>query len=119
MMSDPIMMAEAVHQHWPLIIFAALGGGVLVGVKLAGHFQLTPEQKMPLVRYVVFAIFITLFLPVLGGIIAAVYIANGDKISPMLAFQVGLTSPAIVQSLMVAAGNQLANKPVSVVDSRQ
>lgn len=118
MMPDPSMI-ETVEQHWPLILFAALGGGVLVAAKLVGHFQLAPEQKMPLTRYVVFALFVTIFLPLLGGIVAMVYIANGDQISPMLAFQVGLTSPAIVQSLMTAAGNQLASNPIPISDSAQ
>jgi len=118
MMPD-LTMVETIHQHWPLVVFAALGGGVLVGVKLVEHFRLAPEQKMPIARYCVFALFIILFLPLLGGVVATVYIANGDQISPMLAFQVGLTSPAIVQSLMVAAGNQLAGSPVAVSDAEQ
>ena len=118
MMPDPTIL-ETIQQDWPLVVFAALGGGVLVGVKLVEHFWLAPEQKMSVVRYCIFAIFIILFLPFLGGIVATVYIANGDQISPILAFQVGLTSPAIVQSLMAAAGNKLAGNPVDVPDSEQ
>ncbi len=33
---------------------------------------------------------------------------NGDKISPILAFQIGLTSPAIVQKLIIAYANNMA-----------
>jgi len=39
--------------------------------------------------------------------------------SPVLAFQVGLTSPAIIQSFMAAAGNQVASEGRPIEDPAQ
>lgn len=56
-----------------------------------------------------------LVLPSLGTIVLLIYLANGDKISSVLAFQVGLTSPAIVQSMIIAAANNLQRQPLQTV----
>lgn len=81
---------------------------MLFGLKLAEHFMRSAPGKMPLGRYV--ACFTALFvvLPVPGGAMTAIYLMNGDRLSPILALQVGLTRPAIVQSLITAAAHAMS-----------
>jgi hypothetical protein len=51
--------------------------------------------------------FLLIALPSLALIMAAVYILNGDKMSAMLAFQVGISSPVLVQSLVLKVSSQV------------
>lgn len=97
-----------------LILIAIIGGLVLWALKIAEHFLRAEQDKMPLGRYVFFVISLLLCLPALGGFVTSVYLMNGDKLSPILALQVGLTSPAIVQSLIIMAANNMAKKSVTV-----
>ncbi len=79
---------------------------VLFGLKMVEHFNRKREQKLSRSRYIIYMVFLLLTLPLLGSAVVAIYIFNGDKISPVLAFQIGLTSPAIVQSLIIAAADK-------------
>jgi len=97
-----------------LIFISLLGGIVLFGFKLVEHFNRKPGDKMGHASYAGVFIFLLVTLPSLGALMTSIYIANGDKISPLLAFQVGLTSPAIAQSFMIVAANNIANKPEPV-----
>ncbi len=96
------------NQH--LIAIAVFGGFVLFGFKLAEHFGRREQDKMPVGKYVVFVVTLLLTLPLLGGCVTAIYLMNGDKLSPILALQVGLTSPAIVQRLIIAAANSVSRQ---------
>lgn len=86
-----------------LLCVAGFDGMVLFGLKMVEHFNRKREEKLSRSRYIIYLIFLFLTLPLLGCTVVAIYIINGDKISPVLAFQIGLTSPAIVQSLIIAA----------------
>lgn len=94
----------------PTILIAISGGLVLFAMKVTEHFNRPQQEKLSIPRYAAFFIWIFLGLPVLGGLMTSIYILNGDQISPILAFQVGLTSPAIVQSLIIAAANNTAKQ---------
>lgn len=102
-----------------LIAISVFGGYVLFGLKLAEHFMRAAADKMPMRRYV--ACFTALFvvLPVLGGSMTAIYLMNGDRLSPILALQVGLTSPAIVQSLIIAAAHSMSKTAAPVARASQ
>lgn len=102
---------EFIAQLYPnihLLVIAFFGGIVLWGLKIAEHFMKAEQDKLPLVKYIFFVLALLICLPTLGVGVTSVYILNGDKLSPILALQVGLTSPAIVQSLIIAAANRMA-----------
>ena len=108
-MSEPIsIIPSSISAHYDLIIVSIIGGFVLSALKIAEHFSRKDSDKLKPIKYFGFFLFVLLGLPVLGGIVAGVYIMNGDKISPILAFQIGLTSPAIVQKLIIAYANNMA-----------
>lgn len=104
--------------HPMLILTACFGGLVLFGLKAIEHFNRAPENKLSNGRYAIWLLFLFLVLPSLGGAVIIIYLANGDKISPVLAFQVGLTSPAIVQSMITAAANNLSKQPIQASSSQ-
>lgn len=110
---DPEVL-EVLQSNIHLLTISILGGLVLFGLKLAEHFKRDPVDKMSKGRYTVYAIALFFFLPLLALIVTSVYLINGDKISPVLAFQVGLTSPAIAQGMIIAAANTMAKKPADV-----
>lgn len=114
-MSLVSLLLENVH----LICIALFGSLVLFGLKFTEHFVRAEQDKLPLQRYVVFFIGLLVGLPILGVGVTSVYILNGDKLSPILALQVGLTSPAIVQSLIIAAANNLAKTTAPTASSGQ
>lgn len=95
-----------------LVIVAAIGGVILFAFNLVEHFNRAKEDKLGFARYMAFFVFLFIGLPALGIVMVGVYLLNGDQLSPLLAFQVGLTSPAIVQSFLVAAANKLAGDGV-------
>jgi hypothetical protein len=97
--------------HADLLILGVFGGVVLSAHKLITHFNLPPENKLPVTRYGIFFVFVVLGLPLAGFSMVAAYILNGDKLSALLALQVGLTSPAILQSFMVTVANLQQSKP--------
>ena len=92
----------------PLLVIALIGGFILFCYEA---FQIVHNDKFH-VQNVFFRILIGAFLlvglPALGAVVAGIYIMNGDKISPLLAFQIGLSSPAIVTGLMTSAANTFA-----------
>jgi len=102
-----------------MIAVSFLGGLILFGIKLSEHFNRKPTDKHSSFRYIGFTIFIFISLPCLGAIVTSVYLLNGDKIGYILALQLGLTSPAIVQSLVSTAANNMAkNQTVTLVDGQ-
>ena len=109
---DAPKVAELLLQSWPLLAIACFGGLVLFCLKMVEHFNRATEDKLTTSRYVAFLLFLFITLPTLGAAVVAIYLVNGDKISPVLSFQVGLTSPAIVQSLIIAAANNLSKQRV-------
>ncbi len=98
-----------------LLVVALFGGLVLFFLKIAQHFNRRKADKLPPWRYAGYVLFLFVTLPVLGVGVTGIYLANGDRISTILAFQVGLTSPAIVQSLIIAAANNLSRDAVPTV----
>lgn len=104
------MMLTTFSSHFLLIIVASLGGIVLAGLKIVEHFSKDEKDKLSAGKYCGFFVFVILALPFLGALVTYIYLLNGDKISTILAFQIGLTSPAIVQSLIIAAANNMASK---------
>lgn len=112
-------ISTAFSSHLLLIIVASLGGFVLAGLKIAEHFSKDEKDKLSAGKYCGFFIFIILGLPFLGALVTFIYLLNGDKISTILAFQIGLTSPAIVQSLIIAAANTMASKTRPQLEGQQ
>ncbi|OHC26300.1 MAG: hypothetical protein A2Y50_07295 [Pseudomonadales bacterium RIFCSPLOWO2_12_59_9] len=102
-----------------LVIISAFGGIVLFGFKVSEHFNRAPHDKMPLLKYFGFFISLLIALPVLGLGMTLIYLMNGDKISSILAFQIGITSPAIAQALMSAAANNLSNNSAPQISPGQ
>jgi hypothetical protein len=108
-------LSGILQAHSMLFFIASFGGLVLFGLKASEHFNRAPENKLSWGRYMIWFIFLLAVLPSLGTGVLLIYLANGDKISPVLAFQVGLTSPAIVQSMIIAAANNLQRQPLQTV----
>lgn len=99
---------ERLIANIPLLVIALAGGFILFCYEV---FQIVHYDKLHIqkLRYrLLVGAFLCIGLPVLGAVVAAVYITNGDQISPLLAFQIGLSSPAIATSLMTTAANTLA-----------
>jgi hypothetical protein len=102
-----------------IIVVSFLGGFILFGIKLSEHFNRKPTDKHSFMRYLGFTLFIFISLPCLGAIVTSVYLLNGDQIGYILALQLGLTSPAIVQSLVSTAANSMAeNQTVTLADGQ-
>ena len=112
MFSEEIVKLLSANLH--LIGISCFGGIVLFGLKLTEYINRVPEDKSTLLRAFIIHSLLFVVLPVLGAAVSGIYIMNGDKMSAILAFQVGLTSPAIVQSMIIAAANSAANDPVDV-----
>lgn len=91
-----------------LLLIAFFGGVILLGFECVKHASRKPEHKYSVGKYIGWLLLLGMALPLLGSGVLAVYLMNGDVISPMLALQIGLSSPAIVQSLMVIGANKLA-----------
>lgn len=91
-----------------LLVIACLGGLILFGLQCAEHYNRPEPDKLHFWKYIRIYVLLLVVLPGLGVIVMSVYLLNGDKISPVLALQIGLTSPAIVQSMIIAAANQMA-----------
>lgn len=102
-----------------LIVVSMLGGLVLFGLECYRHALRAEEDKLAVTKYIGWIVLILIFLPLLGVVVTSVYLMNGDKISPILAFQIGLTSPAIVQSMVIATANRLSTENGMAVKPRQ
>lgn len=112
-------ISEILGSNVGLIIIALFGGFVLFGMKISEHFMKQEQDKLPLVKYIGFTISLFFALPALGAAVTCIYLLNGDRISTILAFQIGLTSPAIVQSLIIAAANNMAQKTTPTLQRQQ
>lgn len=119
MQSDVPSPWDALQPNFHLIVISIFGGIVLFGLKFVEHFMRTEQDKMPIRRYIIFFVGLLITLPLLGAGVTAIYLMNGDKLSPILALQVGLTSPAIVQSLVIAAANSIAKNSAPAVSAGQ
>jgi hypothetical protein len=107
---------QAIHllrDNTPLLIIALIGGFILF---CYDAFLILNHNKLNIDRagYRILVTGLLLFgLPLLGVIVTGVYLMNGDKISPLLAFQIGLTSPAIVTAGMTIAANKLSDREMN------
>lgn len=110
MRTESLSLIDIAISNSSIFYIACFGGLVLFALKATEHFNRPIENKHSPGRYAIYVLFLFLTLPVLGGAVVVIYLANGDKISPVLAFQVGLTSPAIVQSLIIAAANNMSKQ---------
>lgn len=108
MISNDPNIIDALLAQWHLLCIAGIGGFILFSFSLTEHFNKSDEDKLNWARYSIWFLFLFIGLPALGIIMVSVYVLNGDKLSAMLAFQVGLTSPAIVKALMSATANKMA-----------
>ncbi|HHG8819201.1 TPA: hypothetical protein ACPYV0_000063 [Citrobacter amalonaticus] len=113
------LIPEAVSSNYLLIAVSVFGGLVLSVLKLSAHFMREEKDKYPFFRYLIFFLFLIIGLPLLGAGMTCVYLMNGDKISPLLALQIGLTSPAIAQSLIITAANSLAKNTSPILEPGQ
>lgn len=97
---------------WKIILVASFGGIILAVYKAIEHSRRDECEKHKGLYYGLWLLAVFFALPILGGMMVVVYLANGDKISPLLSLQVGLTSPAIVEGIIAAAANKGAKNPV-------
>lgn len=112
MFKEEIITLVTTNLH--LVAISCFGGLVLFCFKISEYINRAPEDKMtPLRAFVTYAV-LFVWLPFLGAAISAIYIVNGDKMSAILSFQVGLTSPAIVHGMIMAAADRAANDPVKI-----
>jgi cytochrome c oxidase assembly factor CtaG len=119
MQNNEIQVLSLLSSNIHLIIISIFGGLVLFGLKVTEHFMRAEQDKLPIMKYVIFFLGLLIFLPILGAGVTSVYIINGDKLSSILALQVGLTSPAIVQSLIIAAANGMAKRKATSLAAGQ
>ena len=112
MYTEDIVSLISMNLH--LITISCFGGLVLFGFKLTEYLNRTPEEKIESTRAVIIYALLFFCLPLLGAAVSIIYIINGDKMGAVLAFQVGLTSPAIAQGMAISAANKVANDPVQV-----
>jgi hypothetical protein len=82
---------------WPPLLQAALGGFLLSVMNFYEDSRKPKNQRVE--KDGLFWLFVFVW-PVVGAILAYIYIASGYKIDGMLAFTLGLTAPTTVQSLM-------------------
>ena len=108
--------AETLTSNLHLLLVALFGGFVLCGVKIAEHFNKPKYNKFPKSLYILWLLGIVVFFPVLGVGMVAIYLIDGAIIGAVLAFQVGLTSPALAQGMMGAIANQQGRKPLDLPD---
>lgn len=106
-------------QNFYLIIISFIGGVLLAGLKFWEHLSRKEEDKLPLKNYCFFLFFLLFILPLLGSLMTSIYIINGDKLSTILALQIGLSSPAIIQSLLVNTANILSARQPEPIGSDQ
>ncbi len=95
-----------------LVGIAAFGGAVLFFFKLAEYIHRAPEDQMSILKASIVYFGLFLGLPILGAGMSTIYLVNGSKMGGMLAFQVGLTSPAIVQGVFSLAANKAVKRRV-------
>lgn len=107
-------VVEASGYSLHLIFISFIGGWILWGYKLKLYFDRPVEDRMTSCRafFLYFGLF--LWLPALGGFVSWIYIVNGDKMSALLALQVGLTSPAILHGFISVGANASAANPIEV-----
>lgn len=101
---------ELLSANTDVLLIATIGGVVLFGLQLASHFQRKELDKLSKGRYAVFFLFSIICLPASAAIVSGLYILNGEKLGVLLAFQVGLSSPAILKSLIVASADKVFSK---------
>ncbi|MFV9657149.1 hypothetical protein ACNFCK_19840 [Pseudomonas sp. NY15366] len=118
MHTENLSLLEIALLNSSIFFIACFGGLVLFALKATEHFNRPLANKLSGGRYTIYALFLFITLPTLGGAVVVIYLANGDKISPVLAFQVGLTSPAIVQSLIIAAANNMSKQPLPTTQNQ-
>ncbi|MGR7212952.1 hypothetical protein ACU617_17835 [Klebsiella aerogenes] len=119
-MSEAIkLIPDAISSNYGLIVVAIFGGLVLTGLKLSDHFNRDKKDKYPFFQYIAFFLFLIIGLPILGAGMTCVYLLNGDKISPLLALQIGLSSPALAQNLITKAADKLAKSTAPVLEPEQ
>lgn len=107
-MSNFDMFFDVIDSNFDLVVVSAFGGLVLFGFKLIEHFNREQHDKMPLIRYIGFFVFLLITLPMLGLSITLIYLMNGDEISVILAFQIGITSPAIIQKIITSTADGMS-----------
>jgi hypothetical protein len=95
-------------------ILGALGGLILFIWNVVWHWKLPKNKKHPSSRYTQWFVFQLIMLPALGSLIVWVDTTGGSTVGPLLALQVGLTGPKLLESIMVGAANKKAGSPTGV-----
>lgn len=103
---------DLLKDSFPLLVIALIGGFILFCYEAFGILN---HNKLNIKRAgyrILVAGLLFIGLPLLGVAVTGVYLINGDKISPLLAFQIGLTSPALVTAGMTFAANKLSDREI-------
>ena len=87
-------------QYLKPIILSGLGGLVLSFINLVQDLQKEPSNRIT--KDLVY-IFTFVFWPLVSCILSYIYLDSGNKITSFLAFHIGLTTPALVQSLLATS----------------
>lgn len=101
---------EILNTNFDTLLFAALGGFLLWTYKLKEHYNRPIETKMSNSHYVFIHFILLLWLPFLGVVMSFIYLYNGDKLSIVLAIQVGISAPGLLDIFMANAMNKVASQ---------
>ena len=101
------------------IYFALLGGLILGVFKLIEHYLRKPTDKYPWYVYIIYILICIIGFPFLGIFFILAYLSNGDKFSLLSSAQIGLTSPAILISMIAAGANSVSKKGVIIKNENQ
>lgn len=97
-------------EHQGILSMAALGGFMLNFLNLWEDYNRPKSDRIPKDRLYFFFFFAW---PVVGGLLALVYLYDGSTLRPMLAFSIGLGAPTILKTLASTA------KPPKLEDVEQ
>lgn len=95
----------------PLIV-GALGGLMGVYIELRKHAKRKIEDKLSLLKYPFFVVFLFFALPLAGSFVVGMYLSFGDSFSAILAFQTGAIAPLILQGWATSQANRLTSDTV-------
>lgn len=86
-------------------LFGTLGGLLINVVRLAELASLPRIERPPTFSDPLWA-FQFFALPVVGGVLAGVYQADGAALKPLLAMNIGVSAPLILKTLAAAVPKQ-------------
>jgi hypothetical protein len=91
---------------WP-VLFATLGALAVKLLELLELGKIPKTERPDLCDWVYWASF--LFMPLLGGFVAYMYVASDVDLKPILACNVGISAPLILRAMAQTLPKQVIN----------